>query len=135
VSLSYVSTETSCSDQLPHGYTYSRHPAACTAALANLDIMEKEDVPGQAAMATASFQGRLRALGDLPAVAEVRGVGLLAGITPAGGAAAVKTTVAACWDAGVIVRSVGDHVVASPPLVITEAEIGRLFDALHAALA
>lgn len=62
----------------PHGYTYTGHPVAAAAANAVLDIVEKEDLPGNARDTGGYFQKRLReTFADSPLVGEVRGVGLM----------------------------------------------------------
>jgi beta-alanine--pyruvate transaminase len=111
--------------ELPHGYTYSGHPVSCAAALANLDILEEEDLPGRAASLEKAFQSALSSLADSPAVAEVRGLGLLAGVELTGGAEAAKECARAAWESGVIVRQLGGTLALSPPLVVTEGEIER----------
>ena len=64
-----------------HAYTYSGHPTSCAVALATLDIVENEDLPGQAATKGDVFLRRLHeALDDLPQVGNVRGLGLMAGV-------------------------------------------------------
>jgi adenosylmethionine-8-amino-7-oxononanoate aminotransferase len=57
-----------------HGMTYSGHPAACAAALANIALMEDEDICGHVQVEGVRFAEALKALEDLPIVGEVRGV-------------------------------------------------------------
>ncbi|MCQ6493059.1 aminotransferase class III-fold pyridoxal phosphate-dependent enzyme, partial [Vibrio parahaemolyticus] len=64
-----------------HGYTYSGHPIGAAAANAVLDIVEKEDLPGNARAVGNYFQEQLKArFAQLPIVGEVRGVGLMGAI-------------------------------------------------------
>ena len=63
-----------------HGITFAGHPVSCAAALANLDIMEKEDLPGRVREHEGEFRTALETLGDLPIVGEVRGAGYFYGI-------------------------------------------------------
>lgn len=64
-----------------HAYTYSGHPTSCAVALATLDIVESEDLPGKAAANGEAFLQNLHAaLDDLPHVGNVRGLGLMAGV-------------------------------------------------------
>ncbi len=64
-----------------HAYTYSGHPTSCAVALATLDIIENEDLPGQAARKGDYLLGKLHAaLDDLPHVGNVRGQGMMAGV-------------------------------------------------------
>lgn len=111
--------------ELPHGYTYSGHPVSCAAALANLDIMEEEDLPARARAIEPTFLSSIGKLSDLPAVAEVRGVGLLGGVELADGQDRAKKAAWSAWEQGVVVRQLGATLALSPPLVITEAEIDR----------
>jgi beta-alanine--pyruvate transaminase len=120
--------------ELPHGYTYSGHPVSCAAALANLDIMEREDLPARAAAIEAKFLSALHTLTDLPSVAEVRGIGLLGGIELVAGADRAKAATNAAWENGVIVRQLAGTLALSPPLVVTEDEIERGVSILRDAL-
>ena len=116
-----------------HGYTYSGHPMGAATANAVLDIVEREDLPGNARDTGAYFQKRLQEeFADHPMVGEVRGVGLMAAIEfmkdgkkrehfdPAlkvGG----KVSAAALED-GMIARAMphGDILGFSPPLILTK---------------
>jgi putrescine aminotransferase len=125
---------------LAHGFTYSGHPVSAAAALANLDILEKEDLLVRVrTKAGPHFQQRLRALAAHPAAGEVRGEGLIGAIDllPKGGRAALEVppmlgarAAAFARDEGVIVRGIRDLIAISPPLVITAEEIDFLFDAV-----
>ncbi len=131
--------------EFSHGFTYSGHPVACAVALANIEIMEREGLIETVREKTGPYlQARLRELADHPLVGEVRGVGLLGGIelTPDKSARRPfedpgKTGVMcreACFANNVISRSVGDSMVLSPPLVISEAEIDELMARLRKSL-
>ncbi|MBL29278.1 MAG: hypothetical protein CMM50_17240 [Rhodospirillaceae bacterium] len=120
-----------------HGYTYSAHPTAAAAGLANLDIMENEGLVPQAAEAGAYMQRRLReVLADHPLVGEVRGVGLIAGVELVADKRnkiafepALKVGQRASDYAlagGVISRPLGNTLAFSPPLVITHADIDEM---------
>lgn len=63
-----------------HGITFGGHPVSCAAALANLDVMEREDLPGRVRAHEGEFRAALETLLDLPIVAEVRGMGYFYGI-------------------------------------------------------
>jgi adenosylmethionine-8-amino-7-oxononanoate aminotransferase len=58
-----------------HGITFAGHPVSCAVALANLDVMEREDLPGRVRSYEGQFRSALDGLVDLPIVAEVRGMG------------------------------------------------------------
>lgn len=127
------------SDQLGpigHGWTYSAHPVCAAAANANLDIVEREDLIGNAREVGRYFQERLAtALADHDIVGEVRGVGLLAALEFASGperrtafdpALKVGPRIAAAMlEHGVIARALphGDILGFAPPLVISREEI------------
>ncbi|RWI07220.1 MAG: aspartate aminotransferase family protein [Mesorhizobium sp.] len=122
-----------------HGYTYSGHPIGAAAANAVLDIVEKEDLPGNAREVGAFFQALLKEkFGQLPIVGEVRGVGLMGAIefvtdrdkkrrfdpTLKVGARISK----AAHERGLIARAMphGDILGFAPPLVTTKAEVEEI---------
>ncbi len=115
-----------------HASTFGGQPLAARAALAVLDVMEAEDVPGRAERSGA----RLRtSLTDLPEVASVRGAGLLlaAELVPGieSGPAAAR-----CMDAGLVVNAVTPTALRfAPSLLVTDAEIDEAVDILSGVLA
>jgi adenosylmethionine-8-amino-7-oxononanoate aminotransferase len=116
-----------------HGYTYSGHPSVCAAALANLDILEREGLLERVARLEPLLADAMRPLTDLPLVSEVRsGVGLLAAIEIDGQARAadpglVDRIVTGCRDRGVLTRGLAGHSLqVSPPFVVGEDEIARI---------
>jgi L-2,4-diaminobutyrate transaminase len=124
-----------------HGWTYSGHPLCAAAANANLDIVEAEDLVGNARDTGAYFQQRLHeTFDDHPLVGEVRGVGLMAALefgtgadrkTPFDPSLKVGPKVsAAALDEGMIARAMpnGDILGFAPPLVITRDEVDRIVD-------
>ena len=127
-----------------HGFTYSGHPTACAAALANLQIIEDDGLIERVrAEVGPYFQQKLRAFAGHRAVAEIRGLGLIGALelVPRGGRAALTPTsllgvkgAALAREAGVIVRGIRDIVAVSPPLTITHAEVDELFAAVGTAL-
>jgi putrescine---pyruvate transaminase len=123
-----------------HGGTYAGHPGACVAALANLDILEREQLVDRVATlepVLASLVGPLR---DRPGVADVRTAGLAAGIeldpallarSPGAGAAVVG----AARRHGVVTRLLrGVALQISPPFVVTEPELEQIAGAVSSAL-
>ena len=64
----------------PHGFTFAGHPVSSAVALANLDILEREDLPGHVRRNEGAFRSTLEKLTDLPIVGEVRGDGFFYGI-------------------------------------------------------
>ena len=128
-----------------HGFTYSGHPVACAVALRNLQLFEELDLVKHAARVGVRFQARIAALGTLPFVGHTRGRGLLGALELvdeqadrkafAPTAKAAIRVAALALDEGLMVRALaGDVIAICPPLVITDAEIDELFDALERAL-
>lgn len=125
----------------PHGYTYTGHPVAAAAANAVLDIVEKEDLPGNARDTGGYFQKRLReTFADSPLVGEVRGVGLMGALefvadrdSKARFEPSLKVGARvsnAALAEGMIARAMphGDILGFSPPLVITKEEVDIVID-------
>ena len=128
-----------------HGYTYSGHPVSCAVALKAIEIYERDRLAEQAKVKGRLFQRRLDAFADHPLVGEARGMGLIGGLEIVADKGSkrqyeVKRGVAAkcvgfAQAEGLIVRSLsGDRIALCPPLIITEEEIGELFDRLTRAL-
>ncbi|MEY9103264.1 aspartate aminotransferase family protein [Sinorhizobium fredii] len=127
-----------------HGYTYSGHPVGAAAALATLKETIRLNV---AANAAARGEELLRGLEELQGkhelVGDVRGKGLMCALelvsdrekkTPAS-KDVLQTVQDVAYEAGVLVRTSGSNVILSPPLVITTQDVGRIVDAIDAALA
>ncbi|NMH95815.1 aspartate aminotransferase family protein [Pseudonocardia sp. K10HN5] len=110
-----------------HGLTYSGHAAACAAAMANLDIIEREGLVGHVAAMEPVLADALAPVAAHPLVREVRGpVGLLAGVALNDPDTATAVAEAAV-DAGYVTRViVGDTLQISPPFVVTAEELRRL---------
>jgi len=129
-----------------HGYTYSAHPAACAVALANLDLVEREQLVARVAALEPVLAAALAPLAGHELVGEVRaGTGLLAAVEIAEDARAadpaiVQRLVVDIRERGVITRGLrGVALQVSPPFIITEEEIAKIAgvfrDALDAAAA
>lgn len=128
---------------LLHGYTYSGHPVAAAAGLASLDIVEREDLPGNARVVGDHMLRGLMELSDYAHVGDIRGKGLMAAIelvedrktkTPLAPTSQFGNQIAAvCRDNGALVRAVGSLLIFSPPLVSTTQDIDILLNALKAA--
>jgi adenosylmethionine-8-amino-7-oxononanoate aminotransferase len=113
---------------LRHGYTYSGHASACAAAIANLDILEREGLLARALRIGARLESGLVALRNDGLIAEVRGTGGMwaAGVLPGHDAQKIRDI---ALDNGVIVRGIGAETNAfCPPLVITDDELSRVLD-------
>jgi beta-alanine--pyruvate transaminase len=120
--------------ELFHGYTYSGHPLACAAALATLDLYEREGLFARAASLAPYWEEAAHAMRALPNVIDVRAVGLVAAIELAPrdgkiGARAFDAFVE-CFARGLLIRVTGDVIALSPPLIIERAQIDELFERL-----
>lgn len=121
-----------------HGYTYSGHPACAAAALANLEIIERENLVGYVADDIGPYlQGRWRALGDHPLVGEARMTGLMGALelVPDKSRRSLKfndtgSVGTLCRDIsfknGMVMRAVRDSMIISPPLVLSHDEADQL---------
>ena len=129
---------------LAHGFTYSGHPVAAAAALANLAILERERLVERVRDDVGPyFQQKLQSFAGHRAVGEARGFGLIGALdlVPREGRAARSPAaplgvLAArrAREEGVIVRGIRDLVALSPPLTISHGELDELFAAVGRAL-
>lgn len=128
-----------------HGFTYSAHPVAAAAGLANLDIFDRENLVDRAAQTGQYLQRRLREeLLNHPLVGQVRGVGMVAGIELVADRQtkrsfdpklAVQVMVyKEMLRRGVLVRPIPNTVAVSPPLIFTQQEVETLVGALRESL-
>jgi putrescine aminotransferase len=118
-----------------NGFTYSGHPVACATAVANIEVMRREDICGHVREIGPYFVERLRELRASPIVSAVRGDHLMAcvecavegesGPTPRNQALAARVD-AHCEAAGLLVRPYENLCIMSPPLIITRGEIDRI---------
>jgi L-2,4-diaminobutyrate transaminase len=138
------------SDQLGaigHGWTYSAHPTCVAAALANLDIIEREDLAGNVREVGPYLLRSMReALADHPLVGEVRGVGLLAAVEFVADKAARRffepqgkvgaTVAAAALERGMVARAMphGDILGFAPPLTLSRAEADQIVEITKSAV-
>jgi putrescine aminotransferase len=120
-----------------HGFTYSGHPVACAVALANLDIIEGQDLVAAAERQGVKLRAALgEALAGHPLVGEIRGRGLIGAIELVEDRAAhrffpsSRKVGATCRDfavaEGLVMRACRDTMVFAPPLIISDEEIGAL---------
>ena len=120
---------------LRHGYTYSGHPSACAAALANTAILLEEDLFSRVPVIAERIGGGLAQLEAAGSLTEVRGVGGIwsAELLPGMAAPAVRTEM---LKRGVIARPIGASVIAfCPPLVTTDQQLDQCVVALSEAIA
>lgn len=124
--------------ELFHGYTYSGHPVACAAGLATLDIYEEEGLLTRAADLEARWRDAMHSLKGLPHVIDIRTIGLVAGIelAPRDGAPGARAYDAFvdCFHRGLLIRTTGDIIALSPPLIIEEGQIAEIASVLGDAL-
>jgi len=124
--------------ELFHGYTYSGHPLAAAAGLATLDLYEKEGIFERAASLEDYWADAMHSLRGAPHVIDIRTIGIVAGVELASrdgavGARAFETFLK-CFDAGVMVRTTGDTLALSPPLIVEKAQIDQLVSTIATAL-
>lgn len=121
--------------ELFHGYTYSAHPLACAASHAVLDIYQDEGLFERAAALAPYWEESLHGLKGAPHVIDIRNLGLVAGIelepiegqpTARGFDAFLK-----CYDKGLLVRTTGDIIALSPPLIIEKSQIDQIAETIH----
>ena len=121
-----------------HGYTYSAHPLACAALLATQQLYVDEQLFARAQAMAPKLEAALHSLKDARHVIDIRNLGLVGGIElePRAGAVGKRGLEAhvKCFDAGVLVRFTGDILALSPPLIIEEAQIGRIVETIRTAL-
>ena len=124
-----------------HGFTYSGHPVCCAAALANIEIIEREDICGHVRRVGPYFSERLASLSDLGIVGDVRGSHFMQCVENVADketkelfdpSVHVGDRVAgACEKRGLIVRPIAHLNVLSPPLVLTVEQIDWMVDVLR----
>ncbi|HWK48563.1 MAG TPA: aminotransferase class III-fold pyridoxal phosphate-dependent enzyme, partial [Steroidobacter sp.] len=116
--------------ELFHGYTYSAHPAACAAGLATQEIYEREGLLTRGADLAKTWEDAIHSLRSSPNVIDIRNLGLVAGIDlqPRAGAAGARgyEALVKCFEKGILIRTTGDTIALSPPLIISTAQIDEL---------
>ncbi len=118
-----------------HGYTYSAHPLACAAAIASLSVYEDEKLFERAAKLAPHFEAAAHKLRGLPHVKDIRNLGLICGIEleplPGKPAARAYEVFTKCfWQKNILIRTTGDIIALSPPLIINEEQIDVLLNAI-----
>ena len=120
-----------------HGYTYSGHPVACAVALANLEIMEREQLPHRVRADIGPYlAGKFAELNDHPLVGVAETCGFVAGLVLVKNKATRARFDASlgvgmvcrghCFGNGLIMRAVGDRMIIAPPLTMTHAQIDEM---------
>jgi len=120
--------------ELFHGYTYSAHPLACAAALAAQAVYKEEDLFARAGALESYWQDAAHALKNAQHVVDIRNIGLVAGIelAPRAGKPAARAfdVFLKAFETGLLIRTTGDTIALSPPLIISKAEIDQIFSTL-----
>ncbi len=125
-----------------HGSTFGGNPVSCAAGIATLDVFEREGILANAAARGAELMRRLRDMqGRLPAIGEVRGLGLMVGVELVNKDGSAnkdlqKKVRKVCLDSGMVVLSCGPHdnvLRLVPPLNLSQAELDEGWEILNAA--
>lgn len=120
--------------ELFHGYTYSGHPVACAAALATLDVYEEDGLFQRANDLSGYWQEALHSLKGLPHVIDVRNLGLVGGIElesiPGKPTARAFDVFVRAYEQGLLIRTTGDIIALSPPLMIEKHHIDQMVSML-----
>ena len=124
--------------ELFHGYTYSGHPLACAAALATLEVFQEQKILDNAAAMQQYWADAVHSLKGLPHVIDIRTIGLSAGIElqPIDGKPGARAFAAfkQAFADGILIRTTGDIIALSPPLVLEKKHIDELFGKLATVL-
>jgi beta-alanine--pyruvate transaminase len=119
--------------ELAHGYTYSAHPLACAAGLATLDIYRDEKLFDHARALEPKWIDALMSLKNEPNVVDIRTVGLTAGIDLTSrpdqpGKRGFDALNSAFFDNDLMLRIAGDTLALTPPLIVSEAQVGEIVE-------
>ncbi|KQY44284.1 aspartate aminotransferase family protein [Rhizobium sp. Root483D2] len=121
-----------------HGYTYSGNPIACAAALGTLDTYRDEGLLTRGAELASYWGDALHSLRDCPHVIDIRNIGLIGAIelAPIAGEPTKRAFSAflKAYESGYLIRTTGDIIALSPPLIISKAEIDELIDGIRKVL-
>ena len=116
--------------ELFHGYTYSGHPLACAAGLATLGVYRDDGLFDRAAEMTPYFEDAVHDLRGRPHVIDVRNLGMVAGVElepiPGKPTARAYDAFVRCYERGVLVRTTGDIIALSPPLIVERGHIDEM---------
>jgi beta-alanine--pyruvate transaminase len=108
---------------------------ACAAAMATFETYEEEGLLTRGAELSDYWQDAAHSLADLPLVKDIRNIGLIAGIelqpTPATPSKRVFTAFLKAYEAGLLIRTTGDTIALSPPLIIEKSQIDFAFSTLR----
>jgi beta-alanine--pyruvate transaminase len=121
-----------------HGYTYSAHPLACAAGIATLDTYAEDGLLTRAADLQGYFAERVHSLRGEPHVIDVRNIGLVGGIElqplPGEPTKRAFSIFLDLYERGLMVRTTGDTIALSPPLIIEREQIDQIVEMIRGAL-
>ncbi|WP_349262742.1 aspartate aminotransferase family protein [Allocoleopsis sp.] len=121
-----------------HGYTYSGHPLACAASLATLDVYEEEGLFAHAHHLASYWENAVHSLKGMPHVTDLRNLGLVAAIEleaiPGKPGVRGMDCLQRCFDKGLLIRTTGEIIALSPPLMIQKEHIDQMFEILAGVL-
>jgi beta-alanine--pyruvate transaminase len=121
-----------------HGYTYSAHPLACAAGIATLDTYAEEGLLTRAGELQGHFAEAVHSLKGEPNVIDIRNIGLVGGVelAPLPGAPTKRAfdIFLDLYAQGLLVRTTGDIIALSPPLIIERAQIDLIVEMLRTAI-
>lgn len=124
--------------ELFHGYTYSGHPVACAAGLATIELYREEGLFERADALAGYWEDAVHSLKGTRHVIDLRNLGLLCGIElePRPGKATQRAfeTFLRCYERGLLIRTTGDIIALSPPLIVEKGQIDEMFGTLGAVL-
>ena len=124
--------------EFSHGYTYSAHPLACAAGLGTLDTYAEDGLLTRAGEMQDYFAQGVHSLQGEPNVIDVRNIGLVGGIelSPLAGEPTKRgfNIFLDCYDKGLLIRTTGDTIALSPPLIIERSHIDQIIDTLRGAI-
>ncbi|MEH6559002.1 MAG: aspartate aminotransferase family protein [Oceanicoccus sp.] len=124
--------------EFPHGYTYSAHPVSCAAALATLDLIERDGLIQRAAEMAPILENAVHSLKGTKYISDIRNCGMAAGISieafPGEPARRPFEVAMKCWEKGFYVRNGGDCLAIAPPFTISREQIDALVNALGESL-
>ncbi len=124
--------------ELFHGFTYSGHPVAAAAGLATLDVYQEEGLFERANALAPYWEDALHSLKDCPNVIDLRNLGLIGAIElqPIEGKPTARAFEAflKCYEKGVLIRTTGDIIALSPPLICEKEHVDQIFDTIRTVL-
>ncbi|WP_265518170.1 aspartate aminotransferase family protein [Nitratireductor luteus] len=121
-----------------HGYTYSGNPIACAAGIATLETYQEEGLLTRGAELGKYWEDALHSLKDAPHVIDIRNIGLVGAVElePMAGQPTKRAFSAflKAFEKGVLIRTTGDIIALSPPLIIEKGQIDEIVDCLRTVL-